>query len=169
MLTETFPLTTRTTRHGSGALLGPSHADAWEQVLKLLPLGEHDRVVRTGDLEGLSALVHLLWWAPSVRAVIVDQTAHEDEDEDGSTEAIRRAIELSGSDALLLVDAPASEGMGRLQRQARWADLVLATDEGRGDDLVPATLLAWSPRLAPELELLDGLHPLSYDVVARFQ
>jgi aspartate aminotransferase-like enzyme len=56
---------------------------------------------------GLGGLLHLLWWDPSVRAVLVagDETTNGpavDVDE------VRRAIELTGSDAVLFEGTPPS-------------------------------------------------------------
>jgi hypothetical protein len=53
-----------------------------------------------GGAAGLGGLMHLLWWDPSVRAVLVAP----DETSTGpsvSVEDVRRAIELTGSDAVL--------------------------------------------------------------------
>jgi hypothetical protein len=146
---------------GAGVLLGPSNDEVWQLVGQRLFV-DTDRVVTTDEVSEPGALTHLLWWAPSVRAVLVTADAV------AAVEDVRRAIDLTGSDALLLVDAPASCGLATLEQDARWADLVVMTTPGRAADPRPASLLSWSPRLARELELLDGMHPLSYDVLSRF-
>jgi hypothetical protein len=153
----------------SGVLLGLPHGDAWRSLLKVLPLGPGDRVLTTSstDLDpGLGGLTHLLWWDPSIAAVVVPR----DEAEGGTPtdlDDVRRAIELTGSEALLLVDAGSRGGLDGLERDAHVADLVAASAGGRRPHQEPASLLAWSPRLTPALSVLDCLHPLSYDVLAR--
>ena len=49
-------------------------------------------------------LTHLLWWDPSVRAVLVTPVTPASLSAD--VEAARQAIDLTGSDALLLVTSP---------------------------------------------------------------
>ncbi len=62
-----------------------------------------DRIVVTPACTGtLGGLTHLLWWDPSVRVVLVEH------DEPGTditayVDQVRTAIELTGSDAQLLV------------------------------------------------------------------
>ena len=64
----------------------------------------HRILVTRPDTGSLGGLAHLLWWDPSVRAVLVqrdeaggDHTAYVDQ--------VRHAIELTGSDAVLLVSS----------------------------------------------------------------
>jgi hypothetical protein len=144
---------------GSGVLLGLTHEAAWRKIMKRLSLAGRDGILTTSaeDPE-LGGLMHLLWWDPSVRAVLVEDETELDQ--------VRRAIELTGSDALLLVDASTPARLRRLEQEARSADLVVAA-LGCGESRVPASLVTWSPRLAPALALLDGLQPLSYDALAR--
>ena len=111
-------------RVSSAALVEPRSTEPWPG----LPLGRGDRVLMTGaqadltrwattvrgfgldvvcievDAGGaaLGALTHLLWWDPSVRAVLglvpvtpASMTA--------DVAAARQAIDLTGSDALLVV------------------------------------------------------------------
>lgn len=140
---------------GSGVLPDLSPAAAWRALMPRL-LCPGDRVATTSaDDPSLGGLIHRLWWDPSVRAVLVvrDETSPVATDLD----EVRRAVELSGSGALLLVD---SCGSHRLAADTGAADLVVAA-AGRG------SLLAWSPRLAPSLALLDGLLPVTYDVLER--
>ena len=144
---------------GAGLLLGLTHEAAWRKVMQRLRLADRDRILTTSaeDPE-LGGLMHLLWWDPSVRAVLVEGETEVDQ--------VRRAIELTRSEAVLLVDASTSSRLRRLEQDARSADLVVAA-LGCGESRVPASLVTWSPRLAPALALLDGLQPLSYDALAR--
>ena len=144
---------------GSGVLLGLAHEAAWRKVMQRLSLADGERILTTSaeDPE-LGGLMHLLWWGPSVRAVLVE--------DDTEVDQVRRAIELTGSEALLLVDATTPARLRSLEQDARSADLVLAA-LGWGESRVPASLVSWSQRLAPALALLDHVHPLSYDVLAR--
>ena len=133
---------------GTGVLLGLPHETAWRKVRQRLPLADRDRILTTSaeDPE-LGGLMHLLWWDPSVRAVLVEDETEVDQ--------VRRAIELTGSDALLLVDASTPGRLRRLDQDARSADLVVAA-LGCGGSGVPATLVTWSPRLAPALARLHA-------------
>jgi hypothetical protein len=152
--------------HGSGVIRGVPPEHVWKTVRRQLSLEIDNEVVTTGDVPELGALTHLLWWAPSVRAVLVTGGATGLAPD---VEDVRRVIGLTGSDALLLVDASGSDGMTGLERDAQWADLVVVTAGAFSADPRPAALLAWSPRLAPALELLDGMQPLSYEVLARLR
>ena len=102
-------------------------APAWSEILGRLPLGPGDRVLMTGaraDPDGwataardlgldvvcmevdaggaaVDGLTHLLWWDPSVRAVLVSPVTPASMAADVA--AARRAIDLTGSDALLVV------------------------------------------------------------------
>jgi hypothetical protein len=167
-------------------LLGLPHREVWRRLLERLPIADHGRILLTAagtDPVGWAetagclgygvvgggaepgALRHLLWWDPSVRAVLVAPDATPGVA--AAVEDARRAIELTGSDALLLVDASGSRGLEGLQEQTRSADLVVVTLGGQGRATGEATVVAWSLRLAPALASLDDLRPLSYDVVAR--
>jgi hypothetical protein len=147
---------------GSGAVLGLSQQDVWREVMRQLPLTDADRIVAVSDVAEVGALTHLLWWAPSVRAVYVAA------DDTTDVEDVRRAIELTGSDALLMVEASATHGLAGLERAARWADLVVVSVGTCADDPEPASLLSWSPRVADAMQRVQGVHALSYDVLARF-
>lgn len=144
---------------GGSGVLGLTHEAAWRKVMQRLALADRDRILTTSaeDPE-LGGLMHLLWWDPSVRAVLVEDETEVDQ--------VRRAIELTGSDAVVLVDASTPGRLRRLEQDARSADLVVAA-LACGETGVPASLVTWSPRLAPALALLDGLQPLSYDALAR--
>ena len=85
-------------RGRAGVLLGLPHEAAWRKVMQRLSVADRDRVLTTSaeDPE-LGGLMHLLWCDPSVRAVLLE--------DDTEVDQVRRAIELTGSDALLLVDA----------------------------------------------------------------
>ena len=59
-------------------------------------------VVTRADSGFVGGLAHLLWWDASVRAVLVER-AGTDADYEAYVDDVRRAIELTGSDAELLV------------------------------------------------------------------
>ena len=146
---------------GCGVLLGLPHDAAWCKVKQRLHIEGRGRTVSTSpDDPGLGGLMHLLWWNPSVSAVLVSDEAEVDH--------VRRAIELTGSDALLLIDASTPHRLRTVEQDTRSADLVVAA-LGCGAGRVPASFVSWSLRLAPAMALLDGLQPMSYDVLARLR
>jgi hypothetical protein len=64
-----------------------------------------DRIVVTRPGSGSpDGLAHLLWWDTSVRAVLVERD-ETGADYDAYVDEVRAAIELTGSDALLLVSS----------------------------------------------------------------
>ena len=93
-------------RTGAAMTVGLSEREAWSTILQRVSLTDGDRILVTRAGTGsLGGLTQLLWWDPSVRIVLVARN----ETSSGSTayvDDVRRAIELTGSDALL-VDASA--------------------------------------------------------------
>ncbi len=66
------------------------------------------RIAMTRPGSGSShGLAHLLWWDASVRAVLVERDGHDCTDAryEAYVDQVRRTIELTGSDAALLVSA----------------------------------------------------------------
>lgn len=70
-----------------------------------VPLPNGGVTLRASEVPDEGALTHLLWWSPSVAAVIVEPDA-SGVDMDDRVQLVRRAIETAGSDALVLVAAP---------------------------------------------------------------
>jgi hypothetical protein len=60
-----------------------------------------------GGAAGLGGLMHLLWWDPSVRAVLVASDERTNAPSVDVSE-VRRAMELTGSDAVLFDGMPPS-------------------------------------------------------------
>ena len=133
--TRSLPPESVPTRLGS-APREPARADALGQA----SLRPGDRVLLTGTGQGSArladmaaahgldvvrcdaagALAHLLWWDPTIRAVLVPGEATATSDA-GDPEEVRRVLELTGSDALLLVaaeDARADAPLAFLDRTA---------------------------------------------------
>lgn len=164
---------------GKGVVLDVPSREAWVHALRATPLVPGDRVLMTragedsarwatmargldydvvcfdvpaGEGPSLGELTHLLWWDASVKAVFVAR----DETSTGLTadvDEVRRVMDLTGTDALLLVDCAASRGTAGVCERRWSADLVVTALGGPGRDPAPGTLVTWSDRL-PSLAAL---------------
>ena len=167
------------TTTGSIELGSAGPEPAWAEALLEAPLRPGDRVLMTragddsarvadlaaahgfdvvccdvpaGESTSLWELMHLLWWDPSIRAVVVVR----DETSTGATcdpADVREVLELTGSDALLLVDCRASLGVTELHQDVWGADLLVATT-GPGLGVPGLTVLSRSARACAGLS--DG-------------
>jgi alanine-glyoxylate transaminase/serine-glyoxylate transaminase/serine-pyruvate transaminase len=122
----------------------------WAQLATELGLDVVCHDAPAGEGPSLGHLMHLLWWDASVKAVFVvcDETSTgvaTDVDD------VRRAIDLTGSSALLLVDGAALWGVDQAH-QADWgADVLVSSLATAEDPAGPATLVSWSERLGDPL------------------
>lgn len=176
-----------------GMVVGVSSSDAWALALSRTPLSAGDRVVLTragehsarwaamagalgydvvcidvpaGQGPSGDELTCLLWWDPSIKAVFVAQ----DETSAGvvaDVAELRRAIDLSGSEALFLVDCVATEAGGTPQQRTWSADLVVTALPATSEHA--ATLVNWSPRLPDLAGLPAYAAPPTDDALRRIR
>lgn len=182
-------------REGEGAVLGVPWGDAWPLALRRTTLVPGDRVVMTragedsarwatmagnlgydvvcidvpvGEGPSLEELTHLLWWDASIKAVFVAR----DETSTGVAADVcdvRRVMDLTGSDALLLVECSASWGMDGVRQQAWSADLVLTALGTPGEGSEAGTFVSWSGRLPGLAALQDQVSRPLRDVLVRLR
>jgi alanine-glyoxylate transaminase/serine-glyoxylate transaminase/serine-pyruvate transaminase len=117
----------------------------WAQLASELGLDVVCHDAPAGEGPSLGHLMHLLWWDPSVKAVFVVR----DETSTGVASdlaEVRRAIDLTGSSALLLVDGAVLWGVDRAHHEDWGADLLLTSLSAAEDPDGPATLVSWSAR-----------------------
>jgi alanine-glyoxylate transaminase/serine-glyoxylate transaminase/serine-pyruvate transaminase len=182
-------------RDGEGAVLGVPWGDAWPLALRRTTLVPGDRVVMTragedsarwatmagnlgydvvcidvpvGEGPSLEELTHLLWWDASIKAVFVAR----DETSTGITAnvcEVRRVMDLTGSDALLLVECSASWGTDGVRQQAWSADLVVTALGTPGQGSEAGTFLSWSGRLPGLAALQDQVSQPLHDVLVRLR
>jgi alanine-glyoxylate transaminase/serine-glyoxylate transaminase/serine-pyruvate transaminase len=98
-----------------------------------------------GEGPSLGHLMHLLWWDASVKAVFV---VHDETSTGVATDLgdVRRAIDLTGSSALLLVDGAVLWGVDQAHQRDWGADLLVTSLSTAEDPGGPATLVSWSAR-----------------------
>jgi aspartate aminotransferase-like enzyme len=180
---------------GEGAIVGVPSTDAWALALPATPLVAGDRVVMTragedsarwaamasslgydvvcidvaaGEGPSLGELTHLLWWDASIKAVFVAR----DETSTGITAdpgEVRRVMELTGSDALLLVDCSASWGREGMRQDAWSADLTITALGTPGEAPGSGALLTWSARLPGLDDVRDRAGEPARDVLGRIR
>ena len=124
--------------------------------------------VPVGEGPSLEELTHLLWWDASIKAVFVAR----DETSTGITadvHEVRRVMDLTGSDALLLVECSASWGTDGVRQQAWSADLVVTALDTPGRASESGTFLSWSGRLPDLAAVPDQVPQPLHDVLVRLR
>jgi alanine-glyoxylate transaminase/serine-glyoxylate transaminase/serine-pyruvate transaminase len=110
-----------------------------------------------GEGAPLAAVSHLLWWDPTIQAVLICQ----EESSSGvrnDVRGVRRVMDETGSRARLLVDTTLWGSVGF--RQAEWAvDAVVCSSAELGVASTPMSLLG----TAPSIQLPAPLAPLLED------
>jgi alanine-glyoxylate transaminase / serine-glyoxylate transaminase / serine-pyruvate transaminase len=118
-----------------------------------------------GDRAPLAAVSHLLWWDPTIEAVLICQ----EESSSGvrnDVRGVRRALDETGSPARLLVDTTLRGAVGF--RQDEWAVDAVVCSAGELGASAPISLLGTAPSIqipAPLAPLL--VNPQESEVQSR--